>query len=159
MRVERENGHMNIDIALIRWGHPLWEQVITYADACSWKAGPSLARHMRANDFAEWECVIVALDHDAIVGYCTITAHDEMDPESGYTPFIGYVFVGESHRGHRISELMIETACEYARGLGYQTGYIMSGEVGLYEKYGFKKLGDFETIHNTVDQLFEKSIA
>ena len=150
---------MDIAIEVIRWGHPLWEEVITFADTCSWKAGPSLARHMRACDFADRERVIVALVQGTIVGYCTITAHDEMDPESGYTPFIGYVFVGESHRGHRISELMIETACEYARGLGYQTVYIMSGEVGLYEKYGFKKLGDFETIHNTVDQLFEKSVA
>jgi predicted N-acetyltransferase YhbS len=150
---------MSIDIEPIRWGHPLWEEVASFADACSWKAGPSLARHIRANDFAAWERVIVAIDHDEIVGYCTITAHDEMPPDSGYTPFIGYVFVRETHRGQRISGLMIEAACEYARGLGYRTVYIMSGEIGLYEKYGFEKLGDFPTIHDTIDQLFRKDIA
>ena len=149
---------MVIDIELIAWGHPLWEQVIAFADACSWKAGPSLARHMRAHDFSDWERVIVARIHDTIVGYATITAFDEMPPESGYTPFIGYVFVNDTYRGHRISEQMIAAACEYAASLGYQTIYIMSGEIGLYEKYGFEKLGDFQTIHNTIDQLFRKSI-
>ncbi len=32
------------------------------------------------------------------------------------------------------------------------------GEQGLYEKYGFMKLGDFETIYGGMDQLFEKVI-
>ena len=31
---------------------------------------------------------------------------------------------------------------------------IMSGEIGLYEKYGFVKLGDYETIYDSIDQLF-----
>ena len=30
----------------------------------------------------------------------------------------------------------------------------MSGEVGLYEKYGFTKIGDFATIYGDTDQLF-----
>lgn len=34
----------------------------------------------------------------------------------------------------------------------------MSGEVGLYEKYGFEKLGDNATIYGTTDQLFVKNI-
>ena len=34
----------------------------------------------------------------------------------------------------------------------------MSGEQGLYEKYGFEKIGDFETIWGTTDQLFQKTV-
>ena len=34
----------------------------------------------------------------------------------------------------------------------------MSGEIGLYEKYGFVKLGDYETIYGSVDQLFVQPI-
>ena len=30
----------------------------------------------------------------------------------------------------------------------------MSGEIGLYEKYGFRSLGYYKTIFNTEDQLF-----
>lgn len=34
----------------------------------------------------------------------------------------------------------------------------MSGEIGLYEKYGFEKLGDHETVYGTADQLFVKAL-
>ena len=49
---------------------------------------------------------------------------------------------------------MIQQTLSYAKSIGYRTVYIMSGEHGLYEKYGFKKLGDFQTIYGTTDQLF-----
>lgn len=53
--------------------------------------------------------------------------------------------------------MMIQSAILYARELGYEKIYIMSGEIGLYEKYGFEKLGDYETIYGSIDQLFVKS--
>lgn len=37
--------------------------------------------------------------------------------------------------------------------IGYEKVYIMSGEIGLYEKYRFVKLGDYETIYGSIDQL------
>jgi hypothetical protein len=49
---------------------------------------------------------------------------------------------------------MIREAAAYVSTLGYQKLYIMSGETGLYEKYGFVKLGDYETIYGDTDQLF-----
>jgi len=36
--------------------------------------------------------------------------------------------------------------------------YIMSGEVGLYEKYGFVKMGEYKTIYASKEQLFYKDI-
>ena len=54
--------------------------------------------------------------------------------------------------------MMINGACKYARGLGYEAVYIMSGEQSLYEKYGFEKIGEFETIYGDVDQLFRRAI-
>ena len=53
---------------------------------------------------------------------------------------------------------MIEQACYYAKELGYSKVFIMSGEQGLYEKYGFKKLGDYKTVYGTTDQLFSKEL-
>ena len=46
----------------------------------------------------------------------------------------------------------------YAKTIGYKAIYIMSGEIGLYEKYGFEKIGDKETIYGTTDQLFKRSL-
>ena len=53
---------------------------------------------------------------------------------------------------------MIEQACCYAKEPGYSKVFIMSGEKGLYEKYGFKKLGDYKTVYGTTDQLFSKEL-
>ena len=37
---------------------------------------------------------------------------------------------------------------------GWEKIYLMSGEIGLYEKYGFVKLGDYRTVYGSTDQLF-----
>ena len=60
--------------------------------------------------------------------------------------------------GHRLSGKLINAACGIAKEQGFSNVYIMSGEVGLYEKYGFEKLGDYATIYGTTDQLLAKKI-
>ena len=147
-----------MEILLIRQGHPLWEKTIRYAMNCTWKAGPVLAGKMIDNDFQNWERVIVAAEEEEIAAYCTITEKDELPERYGFTPFVGFVFVDERYRGKRISERMIDRAAGYAKESGYRSLYIMSGEQGLYEKYGFEKIGDYETIYGTTDQLFRKKI-
>ncbi len=135
-------------------GHILWNKTISFAQSCSWKAGPYLAERMKENAFKDWERVVVAVEDETIVGYCTLSERDELPEEYDYSPFIGFVFVDERYRGKRISEKMIRQILSYAKSIGYRTVYIMSGEQGLYEKYGFEKIGDFHTIFGTTDQLF-----
>ena len=139
-------------------GHPLWTETISFADSCSWRAGHYLAERMRKNDFSETECVLVAVENEKIVGYCTFSLKDELPDGSPYSPFIGFMFVDEGSRGNRISERLINAAIDHAQAVGHKTIYIMSGEQGLYEKYGFEKAGDFKTIYGSVDQLFQKHI-
>ena len=145
-----------MEIRSIRHGDPLWEKAIAFAEKSSWTAGPYLAKEMRANAFRDWERVIVALDGERIAGYCRFAEKDELPDDCGYAPFIGFVFVDEPYRGRRISEQMIGEACRCAKELGFPAVYLMSGEHGLYEKYGFEKIGDFRTIFGTMDQLFQK---
>ena len=145
-----------LTIHLIRQGHPLWEDTIRFARDCSWRAGPALAKHMEANAFRDRERVIAAVEEGRLVGFCTFAERDELPEEYGYSPFIGFVFVEEAHRGNRISQRMIEAALRYAKDLGYDTVYLMSGEQGLYEKYGFVKMGIYPTIYGTADQLFSR---
>ena len=57
-----------------------------------------------------------------------------------------------------LEEKMINEACKYADDIGYKAVYIMSGEHGLYEKYGFEKIGELETIYGDVDQLFRRAL-
>lgn len=137
-------------------GHKYWNETISLAAKCSWKAGPYLAEKMNKNEFAEWERVFAACVDGKVVGFCTFAEKDELPLKYEFTPFIGFVFVDEQYRGKRLSELMIQSATSYAHELGYKKIYIMSGEIGLYEKYGFEKLGDYETIYGSIDQLFVK---
>ena len=147
-----------MEIELMTYGHPLWERTAAFAENCSWRAGPVLAEMMRKNAFRGPERVVAAHEEGRIVGYCTFAENDELPEGSGYTPFVGFVFVDEGARGKRLSEKMIAAAAAYARSLGYGALYIMSGEEGLYEKYGFEKLGEMETIYGTVDRLFVKKL-
>ncbi|MGI4832180.1 MAG: GNAT family N-acetyltransferase [Janthinobacterium lividum] len=133
-----------------------WQSVAEYAQQCSWKAGLSLANLMREHRFSEWERVFVAHQGDAIAGYCTLAKTDGL-PAVDYTPFIGFVFVGEAYRGHRISEMLIRFALDYARTLNFQTVYVASREEGLYEKYGFELLAKQKNESGQEDQIFKIS--
>lgn len=120
-------------------GSAIWPKVAEYARRCSWSAGQGLARDMREDRFGDWERVFVALEGDEIAGYCTFSKTDCI-PDVPYTPYIGYVFVGEAYRGCRLSQRLIDCAMEYARTLGFDRVYLVSDHVNLYEKYGFVKI-------------------
>ena len=140
------------------YGHEYWNATADFAFNCSWKPGGLLAKLMREGSFFEEERVLVALVNGKIAAFCTYSRKDELSNEYDFTPFIGFVFVDEKYRGNRLSERLIQAACEYASELGHKKMYIMSGEIGLYEKYGFEFLGMYKTIYGFEDQLFEKNI-
>lgn len=117
----------------------LWEKLAGYVDACSWNAGKNLAKQMRANDFRDWERVFIALVDNSIAGYCTFAKKDCI-PDVPYTPYIGYLFVGEQYRGNRLSEKLINFALRYAEKQGFERVYLVSDHANLYEKYGFVKI-------------------
>ncbi len=138
--------------------HKYWKQTISFAENCSWKAGSFLAKKMQENEFQEWERVCVICVDGEVAGFATFTEKDELSERYDFTPFIGFVFVDEQYRGRRLSEKMIQSIISYAKEIGYEKVYIMSGEIGLYEKYGFVKIGDYETIYGSIDQLFVQPI-
>ena len=134
--------------------HENWDKAAVFAENCSWGAGKTLAGLMGKNEFKDWERVFAAFEDDEPVGFCTLTAKDELHPKYPYTPLIGFVFVDEAHRGRRISEKMVEKVLEYAKSIGYGKVYVMSGEKGLYEKYGFIPMGEFESVYGGSEELF-----
>ena len=117
----------------------LWLPLAEYAHNCSWRAGKFLAGEMRENRFSDWERVFVAREDETIAGYCTLAKVDCI-PNVPYTPYIGYVFVGEPFRGKRLSERLCISAMTYARSIGFYEVYLVSDQENLYEKYGFEKL-------------------
>ena len=61
-----------LQIKALQETDPQWEQVCAYAAACSWKAGPFLAKDMTEHLFTGWERVFAAYINEEIAGYCTL---------------------------------------------------------------------------------------
>ena len=127
-----------ISVMRLVQGTALWQELICYAQSCSWEAGKHLAHIMRDSQFRDWESVFAALDGGRIAGFCTLLNTD-FYPDNRYSPWISTIFVGEEYRGRRISRRMIEAAIDYARSQGFARVYIPSNITGLYEKYSFEK--------------------
>ncbi|MBQ6212557.1 MAG: GNAT family N-acetyltransferase [Ruminococcus sp.] len=138
--------------------HEKWGITAAFAEKCTWRAGKRLSELMCSNFFKERERVFAAFEDGEPVGFCTLSEKDELDPKYPYSPLIGFVFVDEVHRGRRISGRMIEKVLEYAKSIGYDKAFVMSGEKGLYEKYGFEYMGDFESIYGGKERLFVISL-
>lgn len=153
----RESEYMT-EIHLMTAEHTYWKETISFAERCSWRAGSFLARKMQENEFQEWERVCAVCVNGKVAGFSTFTERDELPEQYDFKPFIGFIFVDEQYRGKRLSEMMIQSIIAYAKEIGYEKVYIMSEEIGLYEKYGFVKLGNYETIYGSVDQMFVKFI-
>ena len=115
----------------------LWCEARNYAKGCSWRAGKELANAMDHNEFSDWERVIVAVDDEKIRAYCTVSKTDCI-PDVDYTPYIGFIFVGEEYRGNRLSQQLIGYAIDYIKTIGYNKAYIVSDHENSYEKYGFR---------------------
>jgi len=121
----------------------LWEEVATYAENCSFgDTGKYLSNRMKSNQFLDWERVFVALEDNAVAGFCALSK--KSDVITDYTPHIGFIFVGEPYRGKRISEKLCLSAIEYAKVIGFNEVYLYSDLVDFYEKYGFSKIDEKE---------------
>lgn len=125
-----------MEFKIITSSDDLWNKVKNYAEACSWKAGKSLADSMENHIFEDWERVIAALENDKICGYCAVAKNDCI-PNVHYTPYIRYVFVEEKYRGHRLSQKLLQYAMDYLKSMDFGEVYLISDHENLYEKYGF----------------------
>lgn len=78
--------------------------------------------------------------------------------QTALTPFIGVVFVAEKYRGHRISQKLVAKAEEKARSLGFEHTFIATQHLGLYEKFGYHKIGEEKDIFDRWLNLYQKDL-
>lgn len=128
---------------------PQWHHFAKLIGAVSWPAGKYLANEMIAHHFLDWERVIVLTDGDQLVGFCAIVKEDIVKA-SGYSPFIGYVFVSEAYRGRHLSERLVTIAESQLTQVGFHKAYIVTKHIGLYEKFGYQQIG------TSIDQMGRK---
>ena len=135
----------------------LWDEVKRYAAACSWRAGKSLAQEMQNHAFSDWERVFVLHENGNIYGYCTVAKKDCI-PDLPYTPYIGYLFVDEKKRGHRMGQKLILAAMDYLRNVGFHEVYLVSDHENLYEKYGFSVICRAAAPWGAVEKIYHQSL-
>ncbi len=135
----------------------LWDEVKRYAAACSWRAGKSLAQEMQNHAFSDWERVFVLHENGNIYGYCTVAKKDCI-PDLTYTPYIGYLFVDEKKRGHRMGQKLILAAMDYLRNVGFHEVYLVSDHENLYEKYGFSVICRAAAPWGAVEKIYHQSL-
>ena len=146
-----------MEFKMITSADKMWSKVRDYAKDCSWRAGKSLADAMDHDTFTEWERVVAALDQQKICGYCTVTKTDCI-PDVSYTPYIGYLFVGEKYRGKRLSQKLSQYAMDYLKSIGFEQVYIVSDHENLYEKYGFNVIDRKAAAWGTVEKIYVQKL-
>lgn len=136
----------------------VWDRVRDYADNCSWRAGKSLANAMDNYLFSEWERVIIALDNQKICGYCTVAKTDCI-PDVPYTPYIGYLFIGEEYRGNRLSQKLMQYAMDYLKSIGFDRVHLVTDHENLYEKYGFEVIDRKIAPWGSVEKIYVRRLS
>ncbi|MFZ6624184.1 GNAT family N-acetyltransferase [Vagococcus fluvialis] len=149
---------MSISFELLDANNKEWNNVANQISQVSWRAGKSLSEKMHSNYFTDWERVIVGRNNEGkLTSFCVVSKKDGLT-DNTISPFIAYVFVSEEYHGYRLSEELLNIAVNYLKEQQFKVAFIVSGEIGLYEKYGYKKLKNRTTIHGDIENLFEKHL-
>lgn len=147
---------MSISFELLDASNKEWDNVANQISQVSWRAGKFLSEKMHSNYFTDWERVIVGRSSEGkLTSFCVVSKKDGLT-DNRISPFIAYVFVSEEYHGYRLSEELLNIAVNYLKEQQFKVAFIVSGEIGLYEKYGYKKLKNCTTIHGDIENLFEK---
>ncbi|MFI3938887.1 GNAT family N-acetyltransferase [Vagococcus fluvialis] len=149
---------MSISFELLDASNKEWDNVANQISQVTWRAGKSLSEKMHSNYFTDWERVIVGRSSEGkLTSFCVVSKKDGLT-DNRISPFIAYVFVSEEYHGYRLSEELLNIAVNYLKEQQFKVAFIVSGEIGLYEKYGYKKLKNRTTIHGDIENLFEKHL-
>lgn len=136
----------------------LAEQLVCFVEHFSWEeVKEHLLEVLRGWMFTDWETPFAAVADGRIVGMASIMKTDYYPLPEIY-PWVSCVFVAEPYRRHRISEKLIDFANAYARECGFERTYIPSVHTGLYEKFGYRYLGEITNYGGETDRLYVKEL-
>ena len=115
-----------------------WERVVYFSKNCTWQGdGRALSEMMQTLAFSDYESVFAAFAGQDPIGFCTITKTDYARLPF-IEPWLGFLFVHESHRGSRIGQDLLRAAENYAGICSFKQVFLSAEHNGLYEKYGYQ---------------------
>lgn len=86
-----------------------------------------------------------AFDGERIVGIYQLI-YDDLPVRPDIYPWLANLYVEESYRGQGIGKTLIKSVPDLTKKLGFKELFLYTTKVDLYEKYGWKYLGDIDTI-------------
>lgn len=114
-----------------------WLSEINKSD---WRAGKYLYELLRDQKLkelcGETTKVLLLVDNDKLLSFCTYAEQDDVG-EPSLTPWVGFVYTFPEYRGKRRIGKLLEYVYTLAKTDGHPHIYISTGEIGLYEKYGY----------------------
>lgn len=131
-----------------------WLSVAEEINKADWKAAKYLAKKMKNYDFKEWEGIVISENNDQIVGFCSFVLKDIVD--LAYSPYIAIVYVDPNFRGIGISKELVKFAEKQLLKVGFQSIYIVTQHVGLYEKWGYSQIEEAEDKFGRSMRVLEK---
>lgn len=128
-----------------------------------WRAAKFLAMLLEENRLQEalggWGELFLLLEGDAVVSFLTLSERDCIAARDfAGTPWLGFFHTAPAYRGNRYGKILIDHACDCARLKGYETIYIATDHVGLYEKYGFTYIKNAIDIYGEDSRIYRKTL-
>lgn len=122
-----------------------------------WTAGKYLYELLRDQKLKEL-CgestkALLLIDGDKLLSFCTYAEQDDVW-EASLTPWVGFVYTFPEYRGKRRVGKLLEYAYALAKNDGHQHIYISTGEIGLYEKYGYSFWKMMKDIHGEDSRVY-----
>ncbi len=78
--------------------------------------------------------------------------------DASLTPWVGFAYTFPKYRGKRCMGKLLEYAYDLAEKEGHKYIYISTGEVGLYEKYGYTFWKMMTDVYGDESRVYRREI-
>lgn len=143
-----------MDYHVLRKNDSNWLAAANKIYNADWAAAKYLAKSMIGDEFNDWEGIVIAETTDRIIGFCSFVRKDIVDLT--YSPYIAIVYVDPTFRGNGISKELVGIAEKQLLKVGFQSIYIVTQHVGLYEKWGYSQIDEAEDKFGRSMRVLEK---
>lgn len=128
---------------------------------CEWRAGQYLYELLSSGKLFEMtgesSQLLLLTDNEQLVSFCTLAERDDI-PDSGLSPWIGFVYTYPKFRGRHCAGQLLKEAEAKAKLMGFKRVYISTTHIGLYEKYGYGLLTQMKDMCGEMSRVYVKDI-
>jgi len=107
--------------------------------------------------FGESTELFLLTDNEELLGYCTLSPQDNIQPTS-LTPWMGFLNIEPEYRGNRYSEILMNYTENKARDAGFKNLYVSTEAEGFFEKFGYDFVKIMVDVENYDLRVYHKSL-